>query len=101
MDWRTVVASTGFSGLAGLHVMWASGSSWPLPDKASLSDAVIGHDIGVLAARGILGLAGMTHLISPRSSSPRFRRLDRRVYAPLCLTLAALAAPAARRCPRA
>ena len=140
MDWRSVVASMGLAGVAGLHVMWATGSSWPLRDKASLSDAVIGHDrfpspaaclgvagalaagsasvaglptqadrlqrvsatgvVGVLATRGILGLAGLTHLISPGSSSPRFRRLDRRVYAPLCLTLAALAAPAARRCPR-
>src|ERR1035438_10659876 len=109
--------------------MGAAGSSGPLPDKASLSDAVIGHDrfpspaaclavagalavgsgfvaglptqadrlqrlgatgvVGVLATRGILGLAGLTRLISPGSSDRKFRRLDRRVYAPLCLTLAA------------
>lgn len=46
----------------------------------------------VLAGRGALGLAGRTRLISPGSQSPRFTRLDRRVYSPLCLTLAALAA---------
>ena len=124
-------------GLAGVHVIWAAGASWPLPDRASLSDAVIGHDhfppptaclavavvlavgsalvagrpahpdrlqrigaagvVGGLAMRGLLGLAGLTHLVSPGSSSPRFRRLDRRFYAPLCLTLAALATPAVRQ----
>lgn len=133
------VAAAGLGGLAGLHVVWAAGSSWPLPDRAALSDAVIGHDtfpsalacsavaaglgvgaacvaglpkypawlqrggaigvVGGLATRGILGLAGMTHMISPGSRSPRFRRLDRRLYAPLCLALAVLAAPAARRRP--
>jgi hypothetical protein len=130
-------ASAALAGLAGLHVAWAGGSSWPLPDTAALSDAVIGHDtlpspaaclavagalaagsafvagrparsaglqrlgavgvVAVLSLRGALGLAGLTHLVSPGSSSPRFRALDRRIYAPLCLTLAALAAPAARR----
>jgi hypothetical protein len=44
---------------------------------------------GVLALRGIVGLAGATALLSPGSVSPRFRRLDRRVYSPLCLALAA------------
>src|SRR4051812_9160844 len=53
--------------------------------------------VAVLSVRGGLGLAGLTHLISPGSSSARFRGLDRRLYSPLCLTLAALAAPAARR----
>jgi hypothetical protein len=106
-------------------------------DRATLSDAVIGHQefpspaasltvagalaagsafvagrpararrlhragaagvVAVLSVRGGLGLAGLTHLVSPGSSSPRFRGLDRRLYSPLCLTLAALAAPAARR----
>ena len=131
------LAAAGLAGLAGLHVAWAAGSSWPLPDKAALSDAVIGRDtfpsaaaclvvagaltagsafvagwpasherlqrtgaagvVGALAVRGGLGLAGRTRLISPTSSSARFRGLDRRVYAPLCLALAVLAAPAAQR----
>jgi len=42
----------------------------------------------VLGGRGVLGLAGKTDLVSPASSSPRFRRLDRRLYSPLCLALA-------------
>jgi hypothetical protein len=42
----------------------------------------------VLGGRGLLGLAGRTDLASPGSASPRFRRLDRRVYSPLCLALA-------------
>jgi Protein of unknown function (DUF3995) len=50
----------------------------------------------VLSTRGLLGLAGRTDVVSPGSSSPRFRQLDRRVYAPLCLALAALSLPAAR-----
>jgi hypothetical protein len=47
------------------------------------------------AIRGAFGLAGRTDLLSPGSTSARFRELDRRYYAPLCLTLAALSAPAA------
>jgi hypothetical protein len=46
----------------------------------------------ILAARGALGLIGRTHLVSPPSTGERFRRLDRRVYAPLCLSLAGLTA---------
>ncbi len=43
----------------------------------------------VLAARAALGFAGRTDVASPGSVSPRFRRVDRRVYSPLCLALAA------------
>jgi hypothetical protein len=50
----------------------------------------------VLSGRGLLGLAGRTDVVSPGSSSARFRRLDRRVYSPLCLALAALTLPASR-----
>ena len=42
-----------------------------------------------LAARGGLGLAGWTDVVSPGSSSRRFRTLDRRLYSPLCLALSA------------
>jgi uncharacterized protein DUF3995 len=49
-----------------------------------------------LAGRGLLGLAGKTDAVSPGSSSPRFRELDRRLYSPLCLALALLALPAVR-----
>lgn len=50
--------------------------------------------VTVLCVRAAAGLAGRTDLLSPGSSSPRFRRLDRRIYSPLCLALALLALPA-------
>ncbi len=50
----------------------------------------------VLAIRGACGLAGHTDLVSPGSTSPRFRRLDRGYYSPLCLSLAAAAASSTR-----
>lgn len=115
--------------IAGLHVAWGLGSSWPLPDRASLADAVVGQPgvpgpaacfavagalgtaallvagrprrkpavarlggfgvAGVLGLRGVVGLVGRTDLLSPGSSSDRFRRLDRMAYSPLCLALAA------------
>jgi hypothetical protein len=49
----------------------------------------------VLGVRGLCGLAGRTDLVSPGSVSPRFRRLDRGYYSPLCLALAAAAASSA------
>ncbi|MFI6981392.1 DUF3995 domain-containing protein [Embleya sp. NPDC050154] len=114
--------------IAGLHVAWGLGSSWPLPDRVSLADAVVGQPgvpgpaacfaaagalgtaallvagrprrkpaavrlgafgvAGVLGLRGVVGLVGRTDLLSPGSSSDRFRRLDRMAYSPLCLALA-------------
>ncbi len=53
--------------------------------------AVIGI-AAALAGRGVLGLTGHTHLVSPTSTGDRFRRLDRRYYSPACLALAALVA---------
>lgn len=50
----------------------------------------------VLASRAALGFAGRTDLASPGSVSSRFRRLDRRLYSPLCLALAAGAFSARR-----
>jgi hypothetical protein len=44
----------------------------------------------VLAGRRAIGLAGRTRLVSPGSTSARFVRLDRQVYSPACLALAAL-----------
>ena len=46
----------------------------------------------VLAALGVLGLAGRTRLVSAASVSENFVRLDRRLYSPLCLALAGLSA---------
>jgi uncharacterized protein DUF3995 len=48
---------------------------------------------GVLATRGAFGIAGRTDLLASGASSKRFRSMDRRVYSPVCLTLAALSLP--------
>jgi hypothetical protein len=39
----TRAAAAGLAGIAGVHVAWAAGSSWPLADRAALADAVIGR----------------------------------------------------------
>ena len=51
---------------------------------------------GVLTIRGVAGIAGRTDALSPGSTSPRFHRLDRRVYSPLCLALGAAITTSAR-----
>ena len=128
MNARGVTATT-LLGLAGLHVAWGRGSSFPFAGHDDLSEAVIGRrnvpspgacfavagaltiaaalvaDVpglprgvqrvgvtgvaAVLATRAGLGVSGRTDLAAPGSVSTRFRRLDRRVYSPLCLALAA------------
>jgi hypothetical protein len=135
----TAAAAAGLLAIAGLHVVWATGSAWPMRDRRLLTDAVVGSDadeppsaaaclavaallgtaaalvegrpralprlrrlgagavVAVLGTRGALGLGGRTDVLSRGSVSERFRRMDRRVYSPLCLSLAALAAPATRR----
>lgn len=127
--WPGVATAAILTGLAGIHVAWGRGSSFPFHSRPELADAVVGAadvpppaacnavaaalvtaaaltlDIpvgsaavrrvgragvaSVLAARGVLGLAGRTDVMSPGSSSARFRGLDRRVYAPLTLALSA------------
>lgn len=47
-----------------------------------------------LGARAAMGFVNATEIVSPGSASPRFQRLDRRVYAPLCAALAAGSASA-------
>jgi hypothetical protein len=132
----TRIASASLLAIAGLHLNWASGSSWPLGEREELADKVAGRVdedppsaaaclvvagllgaaaafvdgrprrapgvrrlgaagvVATLAARGGLGMAGRTDLIARGSVSERFRARDRRVYSPLCLTLAALSLPA-------
>jgi Protein of unknown function (DUF3995) len=131
--WGPRGAAGAFTALGALHVLWATGSSWPAQDAGAISGRsasaspgpvaclavagllgtaaalVTGHprrrppiaragSAGVAATfalRGVLGVAGRTDLVSPGSTSARFRALDRRFYGPLCLGLAALSAPAA------
>jgi hypothetical protein len=122
--------------LAGLHIVWGRGSTFPFADHDRLNDAVIGRgstpspsacfavagaltvagtlvaDVAplprsvqrlgvtgvaaVLASRAAFGFSGRTDAVVPGSTSVRFRRLDRRVYSPLCLALAAGAFSARR-----
>jgi len=115
-------------GIAGVHVAWGRGSSFPFATTTDLTDAVVGNDVvpspgacfavagllgvaaaavagvprrdgrvrrlvvigtaSVLAARAAFGFAGRTDALVPGSSSARFRRNDRRVFAPRCAALA-------------
>jgi len=86
-------ACWGVAGALGTAAMLVAGQprKWPRLRGAGVAGVVL-----VLAGRGLLGLAGLTDTVSPGSSSPRFRTLDRRYYSPLCLILAGLALPAVR-----
>ncbi|WP_205354091.1 DUF3995 domain-containing protein [Embleya scabrispora] len=58
--------------LAGLHVAWGLGSSWPLPDRESLSDAVVGQSsvpgpVACFVVAGALGTAALLVAGRPRS----------------------------------
>jgi uncharacterized protein DUF3995 len=115
--------------LAGLHVLWGVGFSFPFRDREQLADAVIGtSDVpprsaciavasalalaavlvsgllplpgrlrsfalrvvsSILLTRGLAGALGRTSMLSPGSESATFQRLDKKIYAPLCLWLAA------------
>lgn len=77
------------SGALGAAAALTAG--WPAR-YPGLRRAGISAVAAVLAARGGMGLAGRTRLVSPASVSARFTRLDRLVYSPLCLTLAGLTA---------
>jgi hypothetical protein len=129
-------ASLSLLAIAGLHLNWARGSTWPLPDDRALAEDVAGREgteppaasaclavaallglaaallrgrprsaprlsrlgaavvVATLATRGGFGIAGRTDLLVGGPTSARFRDRDRRLYSPLCLTLATLSAPA-------
>jgi len=76
MEIRKVVAA--FHGLlAGLHVYWATGATWPAGDQRSLSLAVIGGEVS-FAPRVVLPLAALHLLIAGvilRVDRSRFSRL--------------------------
>jgi hypothetical protein len=42
----------------------------------------------ILLTRGVAGALGRTSTLSPGSNSPTFKRLDKKIYSPLCLWLA-------------
>lgn len=89
---RTNIASAALSAIAGLHVAWGLGASWPRIDRDPASPWACFAVAGLLGVAAGL-VAGRTELIAPGSSSEGFRSMDRRVYSPLCLTLAALSLP--------
>jgi hypothetical protein len=122
---RTEIASAALCTISALHVAWGLGASWPHIDREPADPAacfavagllgvaaglVAGRPrraprlsrlgastvAGVLATRGAFGMAGRTDLLAPGASSERFRSMDRRVYSPVCLTLAALSVPGQR-----
>ena len=60
-----------------------------LPIPARIRRIALRVVSSVLAARGVAGALGRTSMLSPGSDSPTFNRLDKRLYSPLCLWLAA------------
>jgi hypothetical protein len=121
-NWRTNIASAALLAISGLHVAWGLGASWPQIDRepadpvacfavAGLLGVAAGlvagrprraprlnrlgarAVTGVLATRGAFGMAGRTDLLASGASSERFRAMDRRMYSPVCLALAALSLP--------
>lgn len=122
---RTRLATTALLAIGGLHVAWGLGASWPRIDRepagpaacfavAGLLGVAAGLVAGrprrvprlsrlgartvtaVLATRGAFGMAGRTDLLASGASSEGFHSMDRRVYSPICLTLAALSLPPRR-----
>lgn len=124
-----VLTTTALFAIAGLHVAWGLGSSFPFRNRQELADSVVGTEempsfvacmvvasalalaavivarivplpsrlrsaaLGIVttvfATRGVAGALGRTSALSPGSDSASFRRLDKRIYSPLCLWLAA------------
>lgn len=77
-DLSTGLAASALLAIGGLHVAWGLGSTWPLPDRDSFNDSVIGRDAGPSAAAcfavaGALTLAGA--LVAGRPANLPFRRL--------------------------
>ena len=58
-----------------------------VPVAPSVRRTAIRGVASVLGFRGALGLMGKTEVLAPGSNSERFVRLDRRIYAPLCMIL--------------
>jgi uncharacterized protein DUF3995 len=126
---KGALTATALLAIAGLHVTWGLGSSFPFRSREELADSVVGSSevpplgacmavaaalafaavlvVGVvplpkvprtialrtvasiLLTRGVAGALGRTSALSPGSDSPAFQRLDKKIYAPLCLWLAA------------
>lgn len=56
----TRAAAAGLVAIAGVHLAWAAGSSWPLHSRAELADAVIGRAGGeVPSPAACVAVAGL------------------------------------------
>ncbi len=80
--------AAGLAGAAGLVMA---------PSRGRLHRRMLGTLATLFAARACFGFAGRTDLLVPGSSSPTFRRNDRRYFAPICSGLAFGFAVTARR----
>lgn len=91
------VACFAVAGALGTAAALVSGVPTRFPRLLTLGQAGVAS---VLGARLVLGFLGRANLVSPDAPSPQFQRLDRRLYSPLCLALAAGAARSLtrRRC---
>jgi len=103
------ITATVLVAIAGLHVAWGMGSSYPFQSRDELADSVVGTSevpspMACMAVAGLLVLAaalvaGFPPLpkrvraialrVVTAVDSPTFARLDKRLYSPLCLWLAA------------
>lgn len=90
------VACRTVAGLLGIAALLVAGHPRRLPLLQRCGARTV---VAVFGARGVGGLTGATAKLVPWTPSDRFRRLDRRYYGPLCILIAALAAPAARARP--
>ena len=66
-------------GIAGLHVAWGRGASFPFATTADLTDAVVGNDVvpspaACYAVAGLLGVSAAAVAGVPRRDAP-LRRL--------------------------
>ncbi len=68
-----------------------------VPRPGPVRRTVVRVGAAALAVRAAFGFAGRTDLLVPGSSSPAFRRNDRRLFSPICAVLAGGLAASMRR----
>jgi hypothetical protein len=84
-----VPSSVACLAVAALLVLAATLVVGVLPLPKRLRTIALRVLIAVLTTRGVAGALGRTSTLSPGSDSPTFLRLDKRLYSPICLWLAA------------
>ena len=83
----SVPSTTSCLGVAALLVIASGTVTNAIPMPPSLRRPALTILTLVFTLRSALGFGAKTSLLSPASVSPRFQRLDRRYFAPLCLAL--------------